>query len=147
MRSSRKGTTGPPKWICPTPDEMGEEEEGEVGGGSPGGSDGKKTRGARMQLLRKKQLDESKARQERELSSRQDLETIVAGLQSELAERDVMIVYMSVDGSLTSSIIGSLTVMSREMGSSPTGSPGHKSPPQRDRGQGGDMINICFIIR
>ena len=90
----------------------------------------KKTRGARMQMLRK-QLEESKARQEAELSSRQDLENIVAGLQRELEERDSMIQNMqlgSVDGSVTSSVLGSPFVMSPDQGS-PTDSPGNTTPP------------------
>merc|ERR1712013_393843 len=78
-----------------------------------------------------KQLEESKARQQAELSSRQDLENIVAGLQRELEERDSMIQSMqlgSVSGSVTSSVLGSPFVMSPEQGS-PTDSPGNTTPP------------------
>ena len=60
-------------------------------GGGPGGSRGgeqqQEERGGRMKMLRK-QLDESKVRQEEELRSRQELEQIVTGLQRELEERD-----------------------------------------------------------
>ena len=83
-----------------------------------------------MQMLRK-QLEESKARQAAEASSRQDLENIVAGLQRELEERDVMIQNLqmgSVSGSVTSSVIGSPFVMSPDHGS-PMDSPGNTTPP------------------
>ena len=45
-----------------------------------------KVRGERMVMLRK-QLDETKARQEAEFRSRRELESIVTGLQRELEER------------------------------------------------------------
>lgn len=85
-------------------------------------------RGSKLQLLRK-QLEESKARQEAELSSRQELESIVSGLQRELQERDAMIAGLrltSEAGSLASSVLGSPFVMSPD-----SGSPGSSTPPGR----------------
>ena len=122
MRQNRKGGAGA---LPARVESHAEEEKEEEGGGG-----GKKSRGARMQMLRK-QLEESKARQQAELSSRQDLENIVAGLQRELEERDSMIQSMqlgSVSGSVTSSVLGSPFVMSPEQGS-PTDSPGNTTPP------------------
>ena len=83
-------------------------------------------RGGRMQMLRK-QLDESKARQEAELRSRQELESIVTGLQRELEERDQMISSLNMS-SVTSSVLGSPFVMSPQHGS-PGDSPGDTTPP------------------
>ena len=86
-------------------------------------------RGSKLQLLRK-QLEESKARQEAELSSRQELESIVSGLQRELQERDAMIAGLrltSEAGSLASSALGSPFVMSPD-----SGSPGSSTPPGRN---------------
>ena len=79
-----------------------------------------------MQMLRK-QLDESKARQEAELRSRQELESIVTGLQRELEERDQMISSLNMS-SVTSSVLGSPFVMSPQHGS-PGDSPGDTTPP------------------
>ena len=120
MRNNRKGGAVPK--MTQSVDQMTQEEDLTAGG--------KKSRGARMQMLRK-QLEESKARQEAELSSRQDLENIVAGLQRELDERDSMIQNMqlgSVSGSVTSSVLGSPFVMSPDQ-LSPTDSPGNTTPP------------------
>ena len=87
---------------------------------------GPKVKGERMQMLRK-QLDETKARQEAELRSRRELESIVTGLQKELEERDAMIASMHLS-SVTSSAIGSPFVMSPDHGS-PDDSPGSTTPP------------------
>ena len=87
---------------------------------------GTKVQGERMQMLRK-QLDETKARQEAELRSRRELESIVTGLQKELEERDAMIASMHLS-SVTSSAIGSPFVMSPDHGS-PDDSPGSTTPP------------------
>ena len=87
---------------------------------------GTKVQGERMQMLRK-QLDETKARQEAELRSRRELESIVTGLQKELEERDAMIASMHLS-SVTSSAIGSPFVMSPDHGS-PDDSPGSSTPP------------------
>eukprot|EP00092_Neocalanus_flemingeri_P001893 GFUD01002020.1.p1 GENE.GFUD01002020.1~~GFUD01002020.1.p1 ORF type:complete len:4147 (-),score=1483.97 GFUD01002020.1:293-12733(-) len=122
MRSNRKGGAISKVATAAEQNLLTEEEDAASGA--------KKTRGARMQMLRK-QLEESKARQEAELSSRQDLENIVAGLQRELEERDSMIQNMqlgSVSGSVTSSVLGSPFVMSPDQGS-PTDSPGNNTPP------------------
>jgi len=118
MRSNRKG--GAISKVAPVVEQKKEDTE----------AAGKKSRGARMQMLRK-QLEESKVRQDAELSSRQDLENIVAGLQRELEERDSMIQNLqlgSVSGSVTSSVLGSPFVMSPDQGS-PTDSPGNSTPP------------------
>merc|ERR1712176_1254357 len=114
---------------------MGTEEVEDTG---PGGS--KKSKASRMQILRK-QLDESKAQQEREATSRRYLEDIVRGLQRELAERDAMIANMSVVGSVTSSAIGPPFVMSPEMGGSPVGSPGSITPPKRGLSESDDGLS------
>ena len=84
----------------------------------------------------RKQLDESKVRQEEELRSRQELEQIVTGLQRELEERDqvkyfleniststyitenIFQVISSLNiSSLASSVLGSPFVMSPQQGS------------------------------
>ena len=97
------------------------------GGGQSGGQRSEpEERGGRMQMLRK-QLDESKARQEAELRSRQELESIVTGLQRELEERDQMISSLNMS-SVTSSVLGSPFVMSPQHGS-PGDSPGDTTPP------------------
>ena len=97
------------------------------GGGSGTGQRSEpEERGGRMQMLRK-QLDESKARQEAELRSRQELESIVTGLQRELEERDQMISSLNMS-SVTSSVLGSPFVMSPQHGS-PGDSPGDTTPP------------------
>ena len=83
-------------------------------------------RGERMQMLRR-QLDETKARQEAELRSRRELESIVSGLQRELEERDAMIANLHLS-SVTSSVVGSPFVMSPDHGS-PDDSPGSTTPP------------------
>ena len=87
---------------------------------------GVKVGGDRMMMLRK-QFDENKARQEAELRSRRELETIVSGLQRELEERDAMIANMQLS-SVNSSVIGSPFVMSPDQGS-PDDSPGSTIPP------------------
>ena len=87
---------------------------------------GSAMRGERMMMLRK-QMDETKARQEAEQRSRRELETIVSGLQRELEERDAMIASMSLS-SVTSSAITSPFVMSPDNGS-PGDSPGSTTPP------------------
>ena len=87
---------------------------------------GVKVGGDRMMMLRK-QFDENKARQEAELRSRRELETIVSGLQRELEERDAMIANMQLS-SVNSSVIGSPFVMSPDQGS-PDDSPGSTTPP------------------
>ena len=79
-----------------------------------------------MQILRK-QLDETKVRQEEELRSRQELEMIVTGLQRELEERDQVISSLNIS-SVTSSVLGSPFVMSPQQGS-PGDSPGDSTPP------------------
>ena len=94
--------------------------------GVPGGDPGSAVRGERMLMLRK-QMDETKARQEAEQRSRRELETIVTGLQRELEERDAMIASMSLS-SVTSSAITSPFVMSPDNGS-PGDSPGSTTPP------------------
>ena len=93
--------------------------------GAPG-DPGSAVRGERMMMLRK-QMDETKARQEAEQRSRRELETIVTGLQRELEERDAMIASMSLS-SVTSSAITSPFVMSPDNGS-PGDSPGSTTPP------------------
>ena len=90
------------------------------------GDPGSAVRGERMMMLRK-QMDETKARQEAEQRSRRELESIVSGLQRELEERDAMIASMSLS-SVTSSAITSPFVMSPDNGS-PGDSPGSTTPP------------------
>ena len=90
------------------------------------GSGGKKSRSAKMQLLRK-QLEESRQKEELEASSRANLEDLVAGLQRELEERDMMIANLLLSSS-TSSVISSPFVMSPH-GGSPGDSPGNSTPP------------------
>ena len=91
-----------------------------------GGSGGKRSRSAKMQLLRK-QLEESRQKEELEASSRANLEDLVAGLQRELEERDMMIANLHLSSS-TSSVISSPFVMSPH-GGSPGDSPGNSTPP------------------
>ena len=91
---------------------------------------GSAMRGERMMMLRK-QMDETKARQEAEQRSRRELETIVSGLQRELEERDAMIASMSLS-SVTSSAITFPFVMSPDNGS-PGDSPGSTTPPTGKR--------------
>ena len=79
-----------------------------------------------MQLLRK-QLEESRQKEELESSSRANLEDLVAGLQRELEERDMMIANLHLSSS-TSSVISSPFVMSPH-GGSPGDSPGNSTPP------------------
>ena len=90
------------------------------------GSGGKKSRSAKMQLLRK-QLEESRQKEELEASSRANLEDLVAGLQRELEERDMMIANLNLSSS-ASSVISSPFVMSPH-GGSPGDSPGNSTPP------------------
>ena len=90
------------------------------------GATGGVVRGERMQMLRK-QMDETKARQEAEMRSRRELESIVSGLQRELEERDAMIANLQLS-SVTSSAVGSPFVMSPDHGS-PDDSPGSTTPP------------------
>ena len=112
MRSNRKGSSSAkPATEAPS---------------TPGPSTAPVAGGERMQMLRK-QLDETKARQEAELRSRRELESIVTGLQRELEERDAMIAGLHLS-SVTSSAIGSPFVMSPEHGS-PGDSPGSTTPP------------------
>ena len=118
MRSNRKGSSSAkPATEAPS---------------TPGPSTAPVAGGERMQMLRK-QLDETKARQEAELRSRRELESIVTGLQRELEERDAMIAGLHLS-SVTSSAIGSPFVMSPEHGS-PGDSPGSTTPPT-----GADLI-------
>lgn len=94
---------------------------------------------SRMITLRK-QLDETKMRQEEELRSRQELEMIVTGLQRELEERDQMISSLNIS-SVTSSVLGSPFVMSPQQGS-PGDSPGDSTPPTGEaRGQWTDVTD------
>ena len=79
-----------------------------------------------MQLLRK-QLEESRQKEEMESCSRANLEELVAGLQRELEERDMMIANLNLSSS-TSSVISSPFVMSPH-GGSPGDSPGNSTPP------------------
>ena len=76
----------------------------------------------------RKQMEENKMRQQEELRSRQELETIVSGLQRELEERDQMISSLNIS-SVTSSVLGSPFVMSPQEGS-PGDTPGHSTPPR-----------------
>ena len=94
------------------------------GSGRPG--DQEERGGSRMMTLRK-QLDETKMRQEEELRSRQEPEMIVTGLQRELEERDQMLSSLNIS-SVTSSVLGSPFVMSPQQGS-PGDSPGDSTPP------------------
>ena len=126
MRSNRKGSSSA-KPVTEAPS-------------NPGPSTAPVAGGERMQMLRK-QLDETKARQEAELRSRRELESIVTGLQRELEERDAMIAGLHLS-SVSSSAIGSPFVMSPEHGS-PGDSPGSTTPPT-----GADVIYdpfICFV--
>ena len=108
--------------------------------GAPAGGSGRpgepRETAGRMQMLRK-QLDENKERQEQELRSRQELETIVSGLQRELEERDQMISSLNMS-SVTSSVLGSPFVMSPQQGS-PGDSPGDSTPP---RGEASDNYKV-----
>jgi len=115
----KKKTSTPIKKELPTsqsPPELG------------GGSGGKKTRGAKMQVLRK-QLEETRARQEAEASSRKDLEDMVSNLQQEICKRDSMIASLQLS-SVNSSVISSPFVMSPEA-VSPDLSPGSVTPPYK----------------
>ena len=114
MRSNRKASGSSAKNPVDTSASSGEP--------APGST----VRGERMKMLRK-QLDETKSRQEAELRSRRELESIVTGLQRELEERDAMLASMSLS-SVTSSAIGSPFVMSPDHGS-PEASPGSTTPP------------------
>ena len=121
MRQSRKTSSsmasGAPTTSTPTAVSKVQEESG---------SGGKKSRSAKMQLLRK-QLEESRQKEELEASSRANLEDLVAGLQRELEERDMMIANLHLSSS-TSSVISSPFVMSPH-GGSPGDSPGNSTPP------------------
>ena len=121
MRQSRKTSSsmasGAPATSTPTAVSKVQEESG---------SGGKKSRSAKMQLLRK-QLEESRQKEELEASSRANLEDLVAGLQRELEERDMMIANLHLSSS-TSSVISSPFVMSPH-GGSPGDSPGNSTPP------------------
>ena len=110
MRSNRKGSSSAkPATEAPS---------------TPGPSTAPVAGGERMQMLRK-QLDETKARQEAELRSRRELESIVTGLQRELEERDAMIAGLHLS-SVTSSANGSPFVRSPQHGS-----PGTNQAPLR----------------
>ena len=121
MRQSRKTSSsmasGAPTTSTPTAVSKVQEESG---------SGGKKSRSAKMQLLRK-QLEESRQKEELEASSRANLEDLVAGLQRELEERDMMIANLTLSSS-ASSVISSPFVMSPH-GGSPGDSPGNSTPP------------------
>ena len=121
MRQSRKTSSsmasGAPTTSTPTAVSKVQEESG---------SGGKKSRSAKMQLLRK-QLEESRQKEELEASSRANLEDLVAGLQRELEERDMMIANLNLSSS-ASSVISSPFVMSPH-GGSPGDSPGNSTPP------------------
>ena len=121
MRQSRKTSSsmasGAPATSTPTAVSKVQEESG---------SGGKKSRSAKMQLLRK-QLEESRQKEELEASSRANLEDLVAGLQRELEERDMMIANLNLSSS-ASSVISSPFVMSPH-GGSPGDSPGNSTPP------------------
>ena len=98
-----------------------------------------------MQLLRK-QLEESRQKEEMESVSRANLEELVAGLQRELEERDMMIANLNLSSS-TSSVISSPFVMSPH-GGSPGDSPGNSTPPA---GQAQSfflvlLVYYCFCV-
>ena len=128
MRSNRKGSSSAkPATEAPS---------------TPGPSTAPVAGGERMQMLRK-QLDETKARQEAELRSRRELESIVTGLQRELEERDAMIAGLHLS-SVTSSAIGSPFVMSPEHGS-PGDSPGSTTPPTGANGIFDKSFHLLFV--
>ena len=108
-----------------------------------GGSGGKKSRSAKMQLLRK-QLEESRQKEELESSSRANLEDLVAGLQRELEERDMMIANLHLSSS-TSSVISSPFVMSPHTGS-PGDSPGNSTPPGKSDCTKKRYLNIGYTL-
>ena len=104
----------------------------------------KKSRSAKMQLLRK-QLEESRQKEEMESVSRANLEELVAGLQRELEERDMMIANLNLSSS-TSSVISSPFVMSPH-GGSPGDSPGSSTPPAGQAQSFFSAVGLLLFLR
>ena len=96
-----------------------------------------------MQLLRK-QLEESRQKEEMESCSRANLEELVAGLQRELEERDMMIANLNLSSS-TSSVISSPFVMSPH-GGSPGDSPGNSTPPAGQAQSFFNAVNLLLLL-
>ena len=136
MRSNRKASSSSAKTSATLDTSMASSS----GAPDPGSA----VRGERMMMLRK-QMDETKARQEAEQRSRRELETIVTGLQRELEERDAMIASMSLS-SVTSSAITSPFVMSPDNGS-PGDSPGSSTPPTGQRRHYNDYTSWLTTIQ